>query len=130
MSRFALRGDCHDEWKAKFHDVVYHHFNEISSRFLEFDLSKQGNIRGVTRCVTEREFDLTLANDRRLIGRDEANGFGERSNPGCPAIENTKFECGDGDFRYPNQANNADDDEVAIGFLTHVFTEKRALKVG
>ena len=84
----------------------------------------------MTGRLAEVELDLALSDDSCLVRANEPHGFGERSHAGRPAVENTDLQHGNRNLRDSEKTNHTDEDEVAVGFLSNVFAQKRALKVG
>ena len=97
---------------------------------MEIDIVQNGEVGGVVRGILQAEFGVLLAQHRFLVGRQEAHGFREGAEAGGPAIEEPEAVGGDGHLRDAEKAGDADEEEVAVDFLAHVFTEQRALEVG
>lgn len=109
---------------AQFHHVVHEHFDEIDAGGFEFDVAKNHHSGGGVRGVAQFEFRFRLANDRRLVGRDEADVFIESSKSGRPAVEDTQARSNNRQLRHANKIEDADEKEISIGFLPHFFTEQ------
>ena len=75
----------------------------------------------MTGRLAEAKLDLALSDDGCLVRANEPHRFGERSYAGRPAVENADFQHGDWNLRDSEKTNHADEDEVAVGFLSDVF---------
>src|SRR5438094_756857 len=137
--RFRLRGrrrgvlgrmhNRDGEGKANFHHVIHEHFDEVNSRGGELDLRENGHVGGVMRGVLQGKLHLTFAQNRGLVRRNQAHVFRELADPGRPAVEDAELEGSDRYLRNANQSDNTHEDEIAIGFGTHVFAHQRTLQV-
>lgn len=116
--------------KTQLHDIVDQNFDVIGSGRLKWNLAKNGNIRGIERGVFQRKSHFALSKDGGLVWRNQPNVLNELADSGGPAREKTKFSGGDRKLRDANEIDDADDDEIAIGFLANVFADQSALEVG
>ena len=83
----------------------------------------------MTGRLAETKLDLALSDNGCLVWSDKTHRFGERSHAGRPAVENTDLQHGNRNLRDSKKTNHTDENEVAVGFLSNVFAQERALKV-
>jgi hypothetical protein len=119
--------DHYGQRKTQLHDVVHEQFHEINSNGFEFDLTEDGNIRGVMGGILEGKLDLALANERRLIGGHDPHIFGKGAYTRGPSIKHAKLYRRDRDLRHAHVSDDTDQDKISINLLPDVFAEKRAL---
>lgn len=84
----------------------------------------------MTGGLAEAKLDLALSDDGCLVWANKPHRFGKRSHAGRPAVKNADLQHGNRNLRDSKKPNHTDEDEVAVGFLSNVFAQKRALKVG
>jgi len=122
------RGNDNDrEGETHFHDVVHVDFDEVGAGGFKFDVAKEHHVGGAHGGVAQFEFGFATADDSGLVGRDEADGFGELANACGPAVEDANARGGDGHLRHAQVMNDTDEEEVAVGFLANFFADEGAL---
>jgi hypothetical protein len=128
-SRFGLDLDDR-EGVAEFEDLFHQDFDVVNPGAFEFELAEKGNVSGVVIGFLEGEFHIALPEDGGLVGGHDADAFGELSDTGGPAVKDAELEGGDGKLGNMDEADDSEEDEIAIDFLPHFFAEKGALQVG
>ena len=95
----------------------------------KFDIAKDHDVGGVRRRFTQFKFHFSLAQDGCLIRGHETDGFIKTPDAGGPTVKNTEASSDDGQLWHAEQIDDADNDEISIGLLSHVFAQQGALEV-
>jgi hypothetical protein len=119
-----------DERVTQLHHVFHHHFDEIGSGSFKFHIAENHHAdRGVRR-VFQFKFHFALADDRGLVGRDEARAFVELADARRPAVEDADAAGDDGNLRHADDVDDADKEKISVRFLTDFLADERALEIG
>src|SRR5438034_1520928 len=81
------------------------------------------------RRILPREFDIALAQQRRLVWRHQSDRFRKCAHSSRPTIEHAKLHSCHGHLRHLNKADDADENEISGDLLSDFFAEQRALQV-
>ena len=115
---------------AQLHHVVHHHLDKIGPGGFEFDVTENHDAGRAMRRIAQFEFRLRLADDRGLVGRDDADFFVELADARRPAVENAEPAGDNGQLRHADEVDNADEKKIAVGFLADFLAQQRGLQVG
>ena len=129
--RLVRRGGQHDRHRvAEFHDIIHEDFDVIRAGDLKLDLAEKHHVRCAERGVAQLKFHFALVQHRRLVRRDEADGFVELADARRPTVEEADAAGDDGQLRHADEIHDPDEEQVAIGFLADFLADERALKIG
>src|ERR1035437_5345608 len=115
---------------TQFHHVVHQNFDIISPGGFKFHLPKEHYVAGAHGGIAQLKFHFATAQDRGLVGRDEADVFIELAKAVRPAVVDADAAGDDGQLRHADEVDDTDEEEVAVGFLTDFFAHERALQGG
>ncbi len=75
-------------------------------------------------------FDSPLRSTVVWSGSIRPHAFRELADARRPAIDHAKTSGHDGQLRHADESDDADEEEVAVGFLADFFAQQRGLQVG
>ena len=114
---------------AELHDVIDEDLDPVGSGFLEGEVLDADDGRGRENGIVQLELRLGLRQHGAGVGAEHADGLGEGSLAGGPAIDDEQLLGGDGELGRHDLTEDTQQDQVAIGFLAEVVANKRALKI-
>ena len=109
----------HRDGITKFHHVVHKHLDEIGPGGFEFDLAEDHHAAGVQGGVAQLKFHFAFAEHRGLVGRNQPDAFREPADARRPAVEDAEPGSDDGQLRHADEADDADEEQISVGFLPH-----------
>jgi hypothetical protein len=114
----------------KFHDVIHEDFNKKCADGFEFDVAEEHDIGRVRGGIVKLELHFRFAQNGRLVGRDEPNGFVKSADARGPAVKNAEPSGDDRKLRHAQGVDHAYNEKISVGFLADFFAQKGTLQVG
>ena len=104
-------------------------FDVINTSRLKLRLREKGAVGDVMVWAGQGEIGFALAQNGLAIRSDQTDQFGKIADASGPAVEHAELQGDSRKLRNVDVANDADEDEIAGGFLANVFCEQRSLEI-
>lgn len=116
-------------WITQFHHIIYQHFDKVAARLAKLYVLEKRHSGGVHSGILHLKFDLALTQHGGLIRCYQTNALGKLANASRPAVKNAQLESSDRHLGNAQKIKDANEDEIAIGFLADFFANQGALEV-